>query len=54
MERLVSTVNFGDYESRMFFDRILRENGVYERMESLGIRGGDTISIQGMTFEYRS
>ncbi len=54
MDRLVSTVNFGDYESRMFFDRILRENGVYERMESLGIHDGDTISICGMTFEYQS
>ena len=54
MDRLVSTVNFSDYESRMFFDRMLRENGVYERMESLGIRDGDTISICGMTFEYQS
>ena len=54
MDRLVSAVNFSDYESRMFFDRNLRENGVYERMESLGIRDGDTISICGMTFEYRS
>ena len=54
MDRLVSTVNFTDYESRMFFDRKLREAGVYERMEALGIKDGDTISICGMTFEYRS
>ena len=54
MDRLVSAVNFSDYESRMFFDRKLRENGVYERMESLGIKDGDTISICGMTFEYKS
>ena len=54
MDRLVSAVNFSDYESRMFFDRKLRDNGVYERMESLGIKDGDTISICGMTFEYKS
>ena len=54
MDRLVSTVNFSDYESRMYFDKMLRENGIYERMEALGIRDGDTISICGMTFEYRS
>ena len=54
MDRLVSTVNFTDYESRMFFDRMLRENGVYDRMEALGTREGDTVSICGMTFEYRN
>lgn len=54
MDRLVAAVNFSDYESRMFFDRMLRENGVYERMEALGVRDGDTISICGMTFEYQS
>ena len=54
MDRLVSTVNFSDYESRMFFDKMLRENGVFERMEEMGIREGDTVSICGMTFEYKS
>ena len=54
MDRLVSTVNFSDYESRMFFDRHLREAGIFERMEQLGIKDGDTISICGMTFDYRS
>ena len=54
MDRLVSTVNFTDYESRMFFDRMLRENGVFERMEAMGIHEGDIVSICGMTFEYKS
>ena len=54
MDILVSTVNFSDYESRMFFDRHMRDSGIYERMEALGIKDGDTISICGMTFEYRS
>ena len=43
-----------DYESRMYFDKSLRDAGIYERMEALGIRDGDTISICGMTFEYKS
>ena len=54
MDRLVSTVNFTDYESRMYFDKSLRDAGIYERMEALGIRDGDTLSICGMTFEYKS
>lgn len=52
LERLVSNVNFGDYESRMFFDRSLRSSGVYDRLESLGINEGDTVSIYNLEFEY--
>ena len=53
MERLVATVDFSDTESRMYFDRVLRDSGVYERMEAMGIRDGDTVSIYDLEFEYR-
>ena len=53
LQRLVATVNFSDYESRMFFDRILRENGVFQRMEEMGVKDGDTISMYDLMFEYR-
>ena len=54
LDRLVSRVNFSDYESRMYLDRKLREGGVYQRMEELGLEDGDTISIAEMQFEYYS
>ncbi len=54
LDRLVSRVNFSDYESRMYLDRKLREAGVYERMEAMGLSDGDTISIAEMYFEYYS
>ncbi len=54
LEKLVSHVNFGDYESRMFFDRVLREAGLFERMEAMGIKDGDTVSIYNLEFEYQS
>ena len=54
LDRLVSRVNFSDYESRMYMDRKLREAGVYTRMEQLGLDDGDTISIAEMQFEYYS
>lgn len=54
LEKLVARINFSDYESRMYFDRLLRENGVYERMEDMGIHDGDTVSIYDLEFEYRS
>ena len=52
MERLVQNVNFSDYESRMFFERVLRNAGVYKRLEDMGIKQGDTVSIYNLEFEY--
>lgn len=52
-ERLVQNVNFGDYESRMYFDRTLRDRGVFDRLEELGVEEGDTVSVCGIEFEYR-
>jgi len=54
LERLLGSVNFGDYESRMYFDRMLRESGVFERMEKMGIQDGDIVSIYNLEFEYQS
>ena len=54
LDRLVSRVNFADYESRMYLDRKLREAGVYDRMEAMGLADGDTISIAELEFEYYS
>ena len=53
LQRLVATVNFSDYESRMYFDRVLREAGVFERMEQMGIKDGDTVSMYDLMFDYR-
>ena len=52
IERLMQNVNFDDYESRMYFDRVLRNAGVYKRLEDMGIKDGDTMSIYNMEFDY--
>ena len=52
MERLVQNVNFSDYESRMYFDKVLRNAGVYKRLEGMGIRDGDTVSMYNIELEY--
>ncbi len=54
LQRLMQSVNFGDYESRMYFDRVLREAGVFQRLEDMGIQDGDTVNIYGLEFEYQS
>ena len=53
LERLISNTNFGDYESRMWFDKMLREAGVFQRLEELGIQDGDLVSMYSLEFEYQ-
>ena len=52
LERLLADVNFEDYESRMYFDRQLRQSGLFTRLEEMGIHDGDTVSIYDLEFEY--
>ena len=53
LQRLISNANFGDYESRMWFDRMLRESGLFDRLEAMGIRDGDLVSMYNLEFEYQ-
>ena len=53
LQRLIANVNFGDYESRNWFDKMLRESGLFQRLEEMGIRDGDTVSMYDLEFEYR-
>ena len=53
LERLVSNINFDDYESRNYFDLQLRKCGLFTRLEEMGIQDGDTVSIYDLEFEYQ-
>lgn len=53
LQRLMANVNFGDYESRNWFDRMLRESGLFDRLEAMGIQDGDTVSLYNLEFEYQ-
>ncbi len=53
LKRVAATVNFSDYESRMFFDRALRKAGIFDRLEQMGIQEGDTVCIYDLMFDYR-
>ncbi len=54
LERVIASVNFSDYESRMWFDRSLRESGLFERMEAMGVKDGDTVSMYDLEFTYQT
>ena len=53
LRQLMANVNFGDYESKNWFERKLRESGLYARLEEMGIRDGDAICLYNLEFEYR-
>ena len=52
LERLIADINFEDYESRNYFDRQLRQSGLFDRLEQMGIQEGDTVSLYDLDFEY--
>ena len=53
LQKTMANVNFGDYESRNWFDRMLRESGLFDRLEEMGIQDGDTVSLYNLEFEYQ-
>ena len=53
IRNLLARINFSDYESRMYFDKILKESGLYDLLEEKGIRDGDTVCIYDLMFDYK-
>ena len=52
IQRVLMSTNFKDVESRNWFDMQLRQAGIFDRLEALGIQDGDTVSIYDFHFEY--
>ena len=52
LERVLMSTNFKDPESRNWFDQQLRNSGLFDRLEAMGIQDGDTVSMYELQFEY--
>jgi len=52
LERVMKNVNFDDYESIQYFQRVLDKNGINKQLERMGIEEGDTVRIGEVEFEY--
>lgn len=48
----IAMVDPDDYESLAYMQKVLRDMGVFDRLEAMGIREGDTVSINNFEFEY--
>ena len=45
-------INFSDYESLNFFQRVLMKNGVIDKLREAGVEEGDTVSIYDFEFDF--
>ena len=45
-------INFDDYESLNFFQRVLIKNGVIDKLRQAGVEEGDTVSIYDFEFDF--
>ena len=49
---LMGQINFEDYESLNFFQRVLKNSGVFDLLEEKGCTDGMTVSIYDFEFDY--
>ncbi len=50
--QLINSVNFDDYESLQYFQRVLINTGVIDALRDAGINEGDTVSMYDLEFEF--
>lgn len=49
---VMRSVNFDDYESLQYFQRVLISAGVIDALREAGISEGDTVSIYDLDFDF--
>ena len=49
---VMGRINFDDYESLNYFQRVLQTSGLFDMLEARGCKDGDTVSIYEFEFDY--
>ncbi|MDF2539125.1 MAG: obg [Herbinix sp.] len=52
IERMLGYTNLQSEKGFEFFQRFLKDNGILEELEALGIEEGDTVKMYGLEFDY--
>jgi len=52
VERMMGYTNIDDENGFVFFQKFMKENGILEKLEELGIEEGDTVCIFNHEFDY--
>ena len=50
--KLVSSINFDDYESLSYFQTNLRKKGIIKSLENAGVKEGDMVRMEDLEFEF--
>ena len=50
--QVMRTVNFDDYESLQYFQRVLIRTGVIDALREAGVKEGDTVSLYDVAFDF--
>lgn len=50
--KVIESINFNDYESMAYFQKVLRNSGIIDALEAKGIKDGDTVNIYDVEFDY--
>ena len=52
LEHIMRTVDMDDYASLQYFQRVLRNRGIIDKLVEMGIKEGDTVNIFGFEFDF--
>lgn len=52
IEKMLGYTNIDSEKGFTFFQKFLKESGVLEQLEELGIKEGDTVRMYGLSFDY--
>lgn len=52
IEKMLGYTNLESEKGFTFFQNFLKENGILEQLEQLGIQEGDTVRMYGLSFDY--
>lgn len=52
LKKLINSVNFDDYDSMSYFQDSITKSGLTEQLKLKGIQQGDTVSIDGIEFDF--
>ena len=48
----MQSINFDDYESLQYFQKVLVNSGIIDALKESGISQGDTVSIYDVEFDF--
>ena len=52
LEEIVKNCDTDDYESLQYLQRVIRQTGIVDKLEEMGINEGDTVAMGGIAFDY--